>query len=140
MAADVPDDPSFLAEPHVAVLAVEHPGHAPVAVPVSYSYGPGGDLWLITERASCKARLLREAGRATVVVDTVTPRTRWVSVSCDLVEERAATDDDRRVMASRYLPAEQVEDYLAFATAQLDDEVVLVLRPGRWRSDDLTPA
>ena len=139
MADEVPDEPTFLSEPDVAVLAVEHPGHAPVTVPVWYSYRPGGDLWLLTERDSFKARLLRAAGRATVVVDTVVPRTRWVSVSCELVDERPGTDDDRRAMASRYLPPPQVEEYLAFAAAQIDDEVVLVLRPGRWRGADLTP-
>ena len=131
---------SFLAEPHVAVLSVDHPGHPPLAVPLWYGYEPGGDLSVITEDASFKARLLRAAGRGSMTIDTVEPRTRWVSVECDVVGERPCTDDDRRRMAARYLPAEQVEDYLAFASAQIDDEVLITLRPTRWRGEDLTPA
>jgi nitroimidazol reductase NimA-like FMN-containing flavoprotein (pyridoxamine 5'-phosphate oxidase superfamily) len=34
---------SFLTEVHVGVLAVEHAGRAPLAVPVWYDYRPGGD-------------------------------------------------------------------------------------------------
>lgn len=131
---------SFLAEPHVAVLAVEHDGHAPVAVPVWYGYEPGGDVLVITETDSFKARLLRAAGRGTVVVDTVEPRVRWVAASCELVGERPVTDDERRRMAARYLPADQVEGYLEFAAGQIGAESVLVLRPTRWRGDDLTPS
>jgi len=139
MQIDPDEQQSFLAEAHVAVLSVEHPGHAPLGVPLWYAYEPGGDLWVITEDASFKARLLRAAGRASVTIDTVEPRVRWVSAACDLVGERSATDEDRRRLAERYLPSEQVDPYLEFATTQIDDEVVMVLRPTRWRSDDLTP-
>ena len=84
-------------------------------------------------------RLLRAAGRGAMTIDTLEPRTRWVSVECDVVAERPCTDDDRRRMASRYLPPEQVEGYLELATAQIDDEVLITLRPTRWRGEDLTP-
>ncbi len=54
------------------------------------------------------------------------------------VDERDATAVDGRAMAERYLPPEAVEDHLAFAGQDIDAEVVLTLRPARWRSADLT--
>lgn len=129
---------SFLAEPHVAVIAVDEPGGPPLAVPVWYGYTPGDDLWLLTGTGSVKARLLRSAGRCTLTVDTVSPRTRYVSVGCDVTAERPGTEDDRRVIAERYLSGEQLQSYLAFAAQSIGSEAVFVLRATRWRSADLT--
>lgn len=129
---------TVLAQPHVAVIAVDEAGRPPLAVPIWYAYEPGGDAWIITERDSLKAKAIRAAGACTLVVDEVQPRTRYVSVACDLVDERPATPDDGRAMAERYLPPEAVEGYLEFAGANIGAEVVLTLRPIRWRSADLT--
>lgn len=120
------DAQALLAQPHVAVIAVEEAGRPPLAVPLWYSYEPGGD--------AC----MRAARACTLVVDEVQPRTRYVSVACDLVDERPATPADGRAMAERYLPPEAVEAYLAFAGQNIGAEVVLTLRPTRWRSADLT--
>lgn len=138
MALERDDAQALLAEPLVAVIAVEEAGRPPLAVPIWYAYEPGGDVWIITERESLKARALRAARSCTLVVDEVQPRTRYVSVACDLVDERAATPDDGRAMAERYLPPEAVEGYLEFAGANIGAEVVLTLRPTHWRSADLT--
>lgn len=59
----------FLAEPHVAALAVnagEKGDRAPLAVPIWYQYVPGGDIWIMTGRDSRKADLIRAAGRFTL--------------------------------------------------------------------------
>ena len=138
MALERDDAQALLARPLVAVIAVEEAGKPPLAVPIWYSYEPGGDAWVITERDSLKARALRAAGACTLVVDEVQPRTRYVSVACTVVDERAATPDDGRAMAERYLPPEAVEGYLEFAGQNIGAEVVLTLRPTRWRSADLT--
>lgn len=138
MALERDDAQALLAEPLVAVIAVEEDGRPPLAVPIWYSYAPGGDVWVITERGSLKARALRAARTCTLVVDEVQPRTRYVSVACDLVDERRATPADGRAMAERYLPPDAVEGYLEFAGQNIGAEVVLTLRPTRWRSADLT--
>jgi len=128
----------FLAEPHVAILAVTTPSGPPAAVPVWYSYTVGGRVWIITEAASRKGRLLALTGCATLVVDEVAPRTRYVSVDCELVEARPATAKDQREMASRYLPADELEAYLATVAANIPNEQRLTLQPTRWRYADLT--
>lgn len=138
MALDRDDAQALLAEPLVAVVAVEEDGRPPLAVPIWYSYEPGGDAWIITERDSLKAEAIRAAGACTLVVDEVVPRTRYVSVACDLVDERDATADDARTMARRYLPPDALEAYLEFAAGNVGAEVVLTLHPTRWRSADLT--
>lgn len=86
------------------------------------------------------ARLLRAARPWTLAVDTVTPRTRYVSVACTVVDERAGTADDTRALAERYLPPGAGDRYLTFAAENLASESVFVLRrPHHWRSADLTP-
>lgn len=129
----------FLAEAHVAVLSVPAgAGEPPLAVPVWYDYRPGGDVRILTPTGSVKAGALRASGVATLVVDTVQPRVRYVSAGCDVVAEDAGTPDFQRFLAERYLPAEAVDGYLAFAGEQLGDEVVFTLRPRRWHAADLS--
>src|SRR5579859_7998268 len=75
------DREQFLAEPHIAALSVsEGPGRGPLTVPIWYQYEPGGEAWILTEATSRKARLIAAAGRFTLMVDRVTPTTRYVSV------------------------------------------------------------
>jgi hypothetical protein len=138
MRMPVEAEQSFLAEPHVAVVAIEEPGRSPLAVPIWYSYVPGNDLFILTGTDSLKARLLRSAGTCTLTIDTLTPRTRYVSVACEVVTERPGTVEDARILAERYLPADQVAGFLAFAAEGFGSETVFVLRPTRWRSADLT--
>jgi nitroimidazol reductase NimA-like FMN-containing flavoprotein (pyridoxamine 5'-phosphate oxidase superfamily) len=129
---------AMLAEPHVAVVAVESRGGPPLAVPVWYAYEPGGNLWLVTGTDSRKLRLLRRAGRCTLVVDTIEPRLRYTSVDCELVEERPVTDEERLELATRYLGAQQARPYVARVVAEAPPESRVTLRPTRWRTADLT--
>ena len=39
---------AFLAEVHVAVVAIAEEGRAPLAVPVWYAYEPGGEIRFVT--------------------------------------------------------------------------------------------
>lgn len=135
---DQPAAQAFLADPHVGVLAVAAPDGPPAAVPLWYAYAPGGDVTIVTPASSRKARLLEHTRTATLVVDTVEPRVRYVSVDLELVGRRPATDDDRRALAARYLAGEALEGYLAMATEQFLDEQVTTLRPTHWRFADLT--
>lgn len=68
-----PQREAFLADTHVAMLAIDNErGRAPFLVPVWYWYRPGGDVHIVTGGASRKMPLLRKAGRASLCVQTET--------------------------------------------------------------------
>ncbi|MEU2824206.1 pyridoxamine 5'-phosphate oxidase family protein [Streptomyces bacillaris] len=129
----------FLAEPHVAALAVDsaEEGRAPLTVPIWYQYEPGGDLWIMTGRDSRKGRLIGAAGRFSLMVDRLTPTVRYVSVEGPVVSTLPATRERLVEISSRYLPAEQVEAYVDFAWKEHGEQVVIHMRPQRWLSSDL---
>ncbi len=128
----------FLAEPHIAALAVEaEAGRAPLGVPIWYQYEPGGDVWIMTGRDSRKNRLIQAAGRFSLLVERVEPTIRYVSVEGPVVETADATEEHLRELSARYLPAEKVDGYVEFASANHGEQVIVRLRPERWVSSDL---
>ncbi|MDT0614277.1 pyridoxamine 5'-phosphate oxidase family protein [Streptomyces lancefieldiae] len=128
----------FLAEPHIAALAVDaEAGRAPLTVPIWYQYEPGGDVWIMTGLDSRKNRLIKAAGRFSLMVDRLEPTIRYVSVEGPVVETVPATEGDLREISARYLPAEKVDGYVAFATANHGEQIVVRMRPERWVSSDL---
>ncbi|MEU0354380.1 pyridoxamine 5'-phosphate oxidase family protein [Streptomyces cyaneofuscatus] len=129
----------FLAEPHVAALAVDtaDEGRAPLTVPIWYQYAPGGDLWIMTGRDSRKGRLIAGTGRFSLMVDRVEPTVRYVSVEGPVVSTLPATREHLVEISSRYLPAEKVDGYVDFAWREHGDQVVIHMRPQRWLSSDL---
>ncbi|MFI8948217.1 pyridoxamine 5'-phosphate oxidase family protein [Streptomyces sp. NPDC053750] len=128
----------FLAEPHVAALAVDaEAGRAPLSVPIWYQYEPGGDVWIMTGLDSRKNQLIQAAGRFSLMIDRLEPTIRYVSVEGPVVETVAATEEQLRELSSRYLPADKVDGYVAFATANHGEQVVVRMRPERWVSSDL---
>ena len=46
------------------------------------------------------------------------------------------TDELLREITARYLPPEKVPAYLAFAEAELGEQVAIYLRPQRWLTAD----
>ncbi|WP_151524278.1 pyridoxamine 5'-phosphate oxidase family protein [Serinicoccus kebangsaanensis] len=129
---------AFLAEPHVGVLAVSADGGPPAATPLWYAVEPDGAVWLVTSATTRKARLLAASGAATLVVHTVSPRTRFVSVDLELTDRAPATAKESRAIAARYLSGEALEGYLAFAAESLGPEERLTFTPTRYRYADLT--
>ncbi|MFC7883158.1 pyridoxamine 5'-phosphate oxidase family protein [Streptomyces sp. NPDC057376] len=128
----------FLAEPHIAALAVDAgAGRAPLTVPIWYQYEPGGDVWIMTGLDSRKNQLIKAAGRFSLMVDRLEPTIRYVSVEGPVVGTVTATDEDLREVSARYLPADKVDGYVAFASANHGDQVVVRMRPERWVSSDL---
>ena len=137
----VHDRELFLAEPHIAALSVSAgPDRGPLTVPIWYQYEPGGEVWILTEAASRKVPLIEAAGRFSLMVDRLTPTTRYVSVEGPVTRTIPGTDALRREMAERYLPPEQAEAYLKMAEAEFSPEIAIYLRPQRWLSSDLGPA
>ncbi|MGW1544732.1 pyridoxamine 5'-phosphate oxidase family protein [Streptomyces sp. NPDC002309] len=128
----------FLAEPHIAALAVTgEEGRAPLSVPIWYQYEPGGDVWILTGLDSRKNQLIGAAGRFTLMVDRVEPTIRYVSVEGPVVETVPATVDRLREISARYLPAGKVEEYVDFSLKNHGEMVVVTMRPERWVSSDL---
>ncbi|MFF8982133.1 pyridoxamine 5'-phosphate oxidase family protein [Streptomyces globisporus] len=129
----------FLAEPHVAALAVAsgNGDRAPLSVPIWYEYEAGGDVRILTGRTSRKAELIAAAGRFTLLVDRLEPTVRYVSVEGPVVDTRPATRADLEHVSARYLPAEKVAGYVEFAWENHGEQVVITLRPERWVSSDL---
>ncbi len=54
-----------------------------------------------------------------------------------VVETVTATEDDLREITARYLPAEKVDGYVAFASANHGEQVIVRMRLERWVSSDL---
>src|SRR6516225_3569289 len=81
VAMSVAERDEFLAGVHVGVLsaAVGTAGQT-LAVPVWYSYRPGGLLTVLTGRRSRKAAAIRAAGRFGLCVQDDRPPYRYVSV------------------------------------------------------------
>ena len=116
----------FLAEPHIAALSVsDGPGRGPLTVPIWYQYEPGREVWILTEATSRKTRLIEAAGRFTLMVDRVTPTTRYVSVEGPVTRTVPGTDELRREITERYLPPGQAEAYLKLAEAEFDPEIAI---------------
>ena len=128
----------FLAEAHVAALAVDaEEGRAPLTVPIWYQYEPGGDLWIMTGLDSRKNELIQAAGRLSLMVDRLEPTIRYVSVEGPVVNTVPATLEQLREISARYLPAEKVDGYVDFAWKNHGEQVVIHMRPERWVSSDL---
>ena len=128
----------FLAEPHVAALAVDAgPGRAPLTVPIWYQYAPGGDVWIMTGLDSRKNKLIGAAGRFSLMVDRTDPPTGWVGGEGPVVEPAPATIERLREISARYLPADKVEGYVDFAWKNHGEQVVVRMRPEHWVSSDL---
>jgi hypothetical protein len=128
----------FLAEPHIAALAVDAgEGRAPLTVPIWYQYAPGGDLWIMTGDGSRKHRLIEAAGRFSLLVERVEPTIRYVSVEGPVVDTRPGTLEDLQEISARYLPAGKVDGYVDFAWKNHGAQVVVRMRPERWLTSDL---
>jgi PPOX class probable F420-dependent enzyme len=129
---------AFLAETHVAVVSIADPSRGPLAVPVWYAYSPGGVVRIVTAAGSEKARLLRAAGRMGLCVQTETAPYQYVSVEGPVTFAAPDYERDVRAMALRYLGTEAGEAYLAMTAAERarNPEILVELRPARWRSAD----
>ena len=127
----------FLAEPHVAALTVSAgPDRAPLTVPIWYQYSPGGQPWVLTGLGSRKHKLIEKAGRFSLMVERVEPSVRYVTVEGTVAGIAPATDEQGYEMAARYVAADKLEDYLAYAESY-GEQVAIFLQPERWLSADL---
>ena len=129
---------SFLAATHVATLAVTEPNRGPCLVPVWYRYAPGQPVLVNTQGGSHKARLLHDAGRASLCVQAETLPYKYVTVEGPIEIIATDTEEDEREMAVRYLGAKLAEQYLAMVANDIPNAVRVLLHPRRWWSADFS--
>jgi len=127
----------FLSGVHVGVVsaALGTAGRT-LAVPVWYSYQPGGLLTVVTGRQSRKAAAIRAAGRFSLCAQDARPPYRYVSVEGPVVSEEELDPAERLAMARRYLGAEGGDRYVADNPDPERQNVVFRMRPERWLSQD----
>ena len=124
----------FLAEAHVAVLAVERPGRAPLAVPVWYGYSPGGEI-LVWSYPGTKEQLIRTAGRFTLTASAGEWPPRYVSVEGPVVAiEEPAPREVAVAIAVRYLGEGEGAGFVDAEYAP--DQPLFRMRPEHWLSAD----
>jgi len=122
----------FLAGLHVGVLAVASAGGAgPLAVPVWYTYQPGGTVNLSTGRETRKAVAVAAAGRFSLCVQDERPPYKYVSVEGPAVMAEA-TDAERLELARRYLGIEGGDAYIAANPG--GSQVMIRMTPEHWLS------
>ncbi|MBB3036059.1 pyridoxamine 5'-phosphate oxidase family protein [Hoyosella altamirensis] len=128
----------FLAEPHVAAVAVARgDGQGPMVVPIWYGYEIGGEAWIDTEAESLKARKIKAAGRFSLMVDRVEPTPKYVSVEGPVTGVSPVSSAEHKEMAARYLSGAALEEYVQWFEGALGSMVRIRMRPERWLSADL---
>ena len=137
MALSKEEREQFLAEPHVAALAVgAGPDRAPLTVPIWYQYTPGGQPWVLTGLGSRKHKLIESAGRFSLMVERVEPSVRYVTVEGTVERIEPATDEQGYEMAARYVAPDKLDGYLQYAESY-GEQVAIFLAPEHWLSADL---
>jgi len=127
----------FLAGVHVGVLsAAAGTAGRTLAVPVWYSYQPGGLVTVLTGRRSRKAAAIRAAGRFGVCVQDDSPPYRYVSAEGPVVSEEELDPSERLAMARRYLGAEGGDRYVSDNPDPERHNVAFRMRPEHWLSQD----
>jgi PPOX class probable F420-dependent enzyme len=125
---------AFLADVHIGVLTVAAGNDRdPLAVPVWYSYSPGGIVSVITGQASQKARAVAASGRASLCAQLETPPYKYVTVGGPAVIDQC-DQAELVAMARRYLGREGGDAYVA-ANPNVGN-VVVRITPERWLSVD----
>jgi PPOX class probable F420-dependent enzyme len=128
---------AFLAETHVGVVSVAEPDRGPLAVPIWYSYEPGGVVRFVTGGGSRKARLIRGAGRLSLLVQTEAPPYKYASIEGPAaIGGEPDFERDLRGMAIRYLGPEMAETYLAMTASEREGAVLVELTPEHWLTVD----
>jgi PPOX class probable F420-dependent enzyme len=125
----------FLTGVHVGVISVASAdGGGPLAVPVWYSYQPGGTVNVITGGSTRKAAAIRAAGRFSLCAQDENPPYKYVSVEGPVSAEEVAGHDERLDLARRYLGPEGGDAYVT--AVPTGGQVVFRMTPERWLTVD----
>jgi nitroimidazol reductase NimA-like FMN-containing flavoprotein (pyridoxamine 5'-phosphate oxidase superfamily) len=130
---------TFLADVHVGIISIPDEGRGPLTVPIWYTYDAGGELRLVTGRASRKGQLLARAGRFSLCAQTETSPYKYVSVEGPIISTEAADlERDLRPLAHRYLGVEMGDRYIEQTrdAHERAEHVLIRMRPERWLTAD----
>lgn len=125
---------SFLAEPHVGVLAIPRAERGPLTVPVWYDYRPGGELWFLTGPGSRKGRLLNVGTWLSLCAQSESVPYRYVSVEGPVTAIDTPTAEQGLAMAVRYLGEKQGRAYAE--SGETDDSVLVRVELRHWLAVD----
>ncbi len=129
---------AFLAGVHVGVLTVAaRTGRAPLAIPVWYSYSPGGLVSVPTGQATQKAVAIAAAGRFSLCAQDEAPPYKYVTVEGPAIIEPAELAE-RTAIARRYLGAEGGDAFIAANPGT--DDIIIRMTPEHWHSADFGKA
>jgi nitroimidazol reductase NimA-like FMN-containing flavoprotein (pyridoxamine 5'-phosphate oxidase superfamily) len=137
---------AFLAEPHVAVLAIASGNERPpLAVPVFYHYQPGGSFTFFTNtqgRKSRKMKLIHVNSVLTLAVQEEQFPYKHVLVEGTVVAiDQPPTFEAPYQIARRYMPDDQARGFVEAEFSNPDTQFTLVtIRPDRWITQDLSKA
>jgi nitroimidazol reductase NimA-like FMN-containing flavoprotein (pyridoxamine 5'-phosphate oxidase superfamily) len=128
---------AFLADVHIGIISIAEEGRGPLTVPIWYAYAPGGELRLLTGRNSRKGRLLTQAGRFSLCVQTEAPPYRYVSVEGPITAiEAVDVERDLRPLAHRYLGVEEGDSFVEQMRGGQSGNILIRMRPERWLTAD----
>lgn len=126
---------AFLAELHVGVIAIERADGPPLALPVWYSYEPGGDVTVLMDGDSLKGRLISRSGRFTLCAQQEAPPYKYVSVEGPATIEPSDRERDSRPMARRYLGTKGGDRYTD-SSPRSENHAKVTMTPQRWFTVD----
>lgn len=127
---------AFLAGVHVGVISIVDGSRGPLTVPVWYAYEPGGPVRFVTAGTSRKVRLIRQAGRLSLCVQTETAPYKYVSVEGPATISAPEFERDVRQVAVRYLGEQLAEWYLQKTAGDRANAVLVSVTPERWLTVD----
>ena len=126
---------AFLADVHVGIIAIDEAGRGPLAVPVWYSYEPGGDVQVLMQGDSRKMVGIEAAGRFSLCAQQEAPPYKYVTVEGPVSNVRSyEIETDLLEMATRYLGEEGGRNYVSTATSA--NGVLVSMTPEHWLSTD----
>ena len=125
----------FLSALHVGIISIPRATKGPLTVPIWYDYQPGGEVWVITDTDSIKAKLLTKASRISLCAQTETEPYQYVSVEGPFTT-RPSTQEELLAMAVRYLGEEQGQAYAENSAGGGEGSIVVAIAPETWFSVD----
>ena len=125
----------FLSALHVGIISIPRATKGPLTVPIWYDYEPGGEVWVITDTDSIKAKLLTKASRISLCAQTETAPYQYVSVEGPFTT-RPSTQEELLAMAVRYLGEEQGQAYAENSAGGGEGSIVVAIAPQTWFSVD----
>lgn len=125
----------FLSALHVGIISIPRATKGPLTVPIWYDYQPGGEVWVITDTDSIKAKLLTKASRISLCAQTETAPYQYVSVEGPFTT-RPSTQEELLAMAVRYLGEEQGQAYAENSAGGGEGSIVVAIAPETWFSVD----